>query len=1027
MRLGTLTGLLLLLPTTALAGEFLDDFDDNTLAPWVSEHGTNTVANGHYTGSNFSTHITPSATVDAGFPAGRRLLFTADVTRITGGPGFILRRNGGDFCGFHLWSNSPTLYLSSENPEEVNQGNLGVAAMDFGFTFELQAEIDQANFLTLRVNGVDVWSGTHSWCNITDTGVVGIMHHSGSTSNWDNYSVQWGELDADGDGYCAGAFCDDPTGTPGDCDDTDASVNPLGQEICGGGDEDCDGLTDDADPSVTGLLVWYADTDSDTFGDVNATTTACAQPTGFVSDSTDCNDTATGINPGAQELCSGIDEDCDGLIDDADSSVSGQGAWYADADSDTYGDTNAVTISCTQPAGTVTDATDCDDGDASINIAGQEVCGGADEDCDGLVDDDDPSAIGQSTWYLDSDGDTFGDVTATASACAAPASHVADATDCDDAEITTFPGAQEACDNVDSDCDGDLVDGFPDNDLDGDPDCNDADDDNDGLSDADEVSLGTDPNNPDSDGDGADDLTEVGDPFNPTDSDGDTIIDAIDTDDDGDGIDSAVEGFGDSDGDGTPNALDDDSDGDGMTDLEEGDGDADGDGVANFLDTDSDGNGIDDGTDGNGDVDGDGIADFLDVDDTDGPLADPDGDGLTNGEEAILGTDGANADSDGDGLDDGAEVGDPTNATDSDGDTVIDALDPDDDGDGISTADELSVDADGDGVADEDVDGDGTPNYLDDDSDDDGLTDDYEGDGDFDGDGVPDYVDTDSDGDGIDDDVEGDGDTDGDGAPDAYDLDSDGDGIPDATEGEGDVDGDGLGNWIDTDADGDGMSDADEGTGDVDNDGTPNWLDPDDTDGPTADADGDGLTNEEEAALGTDAYDEDTDDDGLLDGEEVDGTGTDPTLFDTDGDGIGDGDELDDGTDPLDPDSDDDGLDDGEEAAAGTDPLDADTDDDGMDDGTEVDNGADPLDEDTDDDGILDGPDGLGDDDEDGLINVLDAVDDREAEVPDEELPVPDPPEEVPECGCSAAASPTSPGWLLLLLVPLLRRRPRRC
>ena len=116
------------------------------------------------------------------------------------------------------------------------------------------------------------------------------------------------------------------------------------------------------------------------------------------------------------------------------------------------------------------------------------------------------------------------------------------------------------------------------------------------------------------------------------------------------------------------------------------------------------------------------------------------------------------------------------------------------------------------------------------------------------------------------------------------------------------------------------------------------------------DSDGDGLTNGEEDALGTDRDDTDTDDDGLTDGEEAD-LGTDPTEADTDGDGIDDGDEVDgepatDPTDACDPsplndacaqDSDGDGLTDNEETDAGTDPTDVDTDDDGVSDGDEVD------------------------------------------------------------------------------------------
>jgi hypothetical protein len=65
------------------------------------------------------------------------------------------------------------------------------------------------------------------------------------------------------------------------------------------------------------------------------------------------------------------------------------------------------------------------------------------------------------------------------------------------------------------------------------------------------------------------------------------------------------------------------------------------------------------------------------------------------------------------------------------------------------------------------------------------------------------------------------------------------------------------------------------------------------------DTDGDGLSDADEADLGTDPDDVDSDDDGLSDGDEVD-EGTDPLDDDTDGDGYSDGDEVEDGTDPLD-------------------------------------------------------------------------------------------------------------------------------
>jgi subtilisin family serine protease len=58
------------------------------------------------------------------------------------------------------------------------------------------------------------------------------------------------------------------------------------------------------------------------------------------------------------------------------------------------------------------------------------------------------------------------------------------------------------------------------------------------------------------------------------------------------------------------------------------------------------------------------------------------------------------------------------------------------------------------------------------------------------------------------------------------------------------------------------------------------------------DIDGDGLTNAQEAALGTDPMNPDTDGDGLTDGQEVNVYHTNPLLADTDGDGLTDGAEV---------------------------------------------------------------------------------------------------------------------------------------
>ena len=91
------------------------------------------------------------------------------------------------------------------------------------------------------------------------------------------------------------------------------------------------------------------------------------------------------------------------------------------------------------------------------------------------------------------------------------------------------------------------------------------------------------------------------------------------------------------------------------------------------------------------------------------------------------------------------------------------------------------------------------------------------------------------------------------------------------------------------------------------------------------DTDKDGLQDYEEDHFGTDPEDPDSDDDGLLDGEEVFNYKTNPLHSDTDRDKLKDGAEVDNyGTDPTVVDTDGDGFGDGNEILAGTDPLDPD-------------------------------------------------------------------------------------------------------
>ncbi len=138
---------------------------------------------------------------------------------------------------------------------------------------------------------------------------------------------------------------------------------------------------------------------------------------------------------------------------------------------------------------------------------------------------------------------------------------------------------------------------------------------------------------------------------------------------------------------------------------------------------------------------------------------------------------------------------------------------------------------------------------------------------------------------------------------------------------------------------------------------TATTVDVDDSFSSPFDADGDGLSDIEEAELGTDPLNPDSDADGLTDYQEVK-FGSDPLNPDTDGDGLPDGFELEElRTNPLESDTDHDGLSDGDEYTIhGTDPRDPDTDDDRLNDGDEFNTyKTDPLHWDTDRDGYGDG------------------------------------------------------------------------
>jgi len=402
-----------------------------------------------------------------------------------------------------------------------------------------------------------------------------------------------------------------------------------------------------------------------------------------------------------------------------------------------------------QDAGSYTVTATVDDGNGGTDSRTFTVdVSFTDADMDGLPDTWETDN-GLDATTADSDGDTISDFEEVGGDLNAPVDTdmdgTLDALD-DDSDEDGISDADEAGDEdlatepVDTDMDGtpdyqdidaddDTINDADDNcrlvantdqadaDMDGEGDVCDGDSDADGLTNEEELALGTDPNDPDSDGDSIADGFEVGgDASAPVDTDMDGTIDALDDDSDEDGISDADEAGDadlatdpvDTDMDGTPDYIDGDSDDDTVNDGEDNcrlvantdQADADMDGTGDACQDDDDGDGIEDAADNcptvanadQADADMDGEGDVCDADDdNDGAEDEADNCPLTANEDQL----------------------------DTDMDGAGDACDDDDDEDGVSddsdncplvaNADQVDVDMDAIGDAcDDDVDtGDG--------------------------------------------------------------------------------------------------------------------------------------------------------------------------------------------------------------------------------------------------------------------------------------------------------------------------------
>jgi len=218
----------------------------------------------------------------------------------------------------------------------------------------------------------------------------------------------------------------DPQASPVGCEPDYECIDCLCYFIEQGADNDSDGIEDPQDNCPDDYNPGQADSDADGLGNVCDPCTDVDED-GYATEGgncgeVDCNDNNGSIYPGAEEICDGLDNNCDQIIDEG-----------CEICTDNDGDGYAV-------EGEECGLIDCDDFSSDVYPGAEEICGdGADNDCDGLIDEDcEPCTDVDYDGYF-SEGGICGPI------------------DCNDFDPLVYPGAEEICgDGIDNNCNGSI-------------------------------------------------------------------------------------------------------------------------------------------------------------------------------------------------------------------------------------------------------------------------------------------------------------------------------------------------------------------------------------------------------------------------------------------------------------------------------------------------------------------------------------------------------------------------------------------